>query len=129
MTLDTVRTGGTPLSPCVLIRPLIFVVVVGDGGGDAVADCVIHLVTAADGAEPFYTLGKDVSACVLFGSMIFPYHLIKVLTCKECGADVENNGVRTENPETARKLDAKIKHNWVGHPHLYVAGNCFLALH
>ena len=45
-------------------------------------NAVYHLVTAAEGAEPFYTL--------------------------------ENNAVRTESPELARKLDNMTRTAWVG---------------
>ena len=31
--------------------------------------------------------------------------------------------MRSEPPELARTLDAKIKNNWMGHPHFYVADN------
>lgn len=34
-----------------------------------------------------------------------------------------NNQVRTETPDMACALDHRIKQNWMGHPHLYVADN------
>jgi len=52
---------------------------------------VFHLVTAAEGAEAYYTL--------------------------------ENNLVRTETPEVARKLDKLTREAWVGHPRLHVLDN------
>jgi CYTH domain-containing protein/predicted ATPase len=54
-------------------------------------DAVVHLVTAAEGAEAFYTTA--------------------------------NNAARTETPEKARELDARLRHAWVGHPHLRVVDN------
>ena len=54
-------------------------------------DCVVHLVTAADGAEAFYTLA--------------------------------NNAVRSETPEHARDLDAKILAAWASHPAHRVVDN------
>ncbi|KAL7555218.1 hypothetical protein ACHAWF_018963 [Thalassiosira exigua] len=54
-------------------------------------NAVFHLVTAAEGAEAFYTL--------------------------------ENNAVRTETPELARKLDHMTRDAWVGHPSLKIFDN------
>lgn len=54
-------------------------------------DAVVHLVTAAEGAEAFYTTA--------------------------------NNAARTETPDQARELDARLRHAWVGHPHLRVVDN------
>lgn len=54
-------------------------------------DAVFHLVTAANGAEKFYTTA--------------------------------NNSARTETPEQARELDAKLIDAWTGHPHLRIIGN------
>jgi thymidylate kinase/CYTH domain-containing protein len=58
---------------------------------DSRYDCVVHLVTAADGAERFYT--------------------------------TQNNATRTESPEHARVLDARIKENWIGHSRFHVIDN------
>lgn len=58
---------------------------------DARYDAVIHLVTAAAGAESFYT--------------------------------TENNSTRTETPEQARAIDARLRQAWVGHPHHFIIGN------
>lgn len=54
-------------------------------------DAAFHMVTAADGAEPYYTL--------------------------------ENNKVRHESKEDARKADRLTQRAWCGHPHLYVIDN------
>jgi nucleoside-triphosphatase THEP1 len=54
-------------------------------------DACFHMVTAADGAEPYYTL--------------------------------ENNKVRHESKEDARKADQLTQRAWCGHPHLYVIDN------
>ena len=54
-------------------------------------NAVIHITTAADGAEEFYTL--------------------------------DNNPARTETPEQARKIDARIKEVWMGCPYLRVIDN------
>jgi AAA domain len=54
-------------------------------------DACFHMVTAADGAEPYYTL--------------------------------ENNKVRHESKEEARKADRLTQRAWCGHPHLYVIDN------
>ena len=54
-------------------------------------NAVYHMVTAAEGAEAFYTL--------------------------------ENNEVRTETPELARKLDHMTRKAWVGHPNLKIFDN------
>lgn len=54
-------------------------------------DACFHMVTAADGAEAYYTL--------------------------------ENNKVRHESKEDARKADQLTQRAWVGHPHLYVIDN------
>ncbi len=55
---------------------------------------VIHLVTAADGAEAFYTQES-----------------------------LENSTTRTEGIEQARVLDTASRHAWRGHPHLSVIDN------
>lgn len=60
-------------------------------------DCVIHMVTAADGAEEFYEWNGS---------------------GKEC-----KNAVRSESPEEARIADKKTLNAWVGHPHLRVVDN------
>lgn len=57
----------------------------------AAYDAVFHLVTAALGAERFYT--------------------------------VENNEARTEAPEEARRVDARLLAAWEGHPRRYVIDN------
>ncbi len=54
-------------------------------------EAVIHLATAAEGAEQHYTTA--------------------------------NNAARTETPEQARRLDARIRDAWIGHPHLRVIDN------
>lgn len=54
-------------------------------------DMVLHLVTAADGAEKFYT--------------------------------TSNNAVRTETPEQARALDAKMIDVWGGHSRHVIVRN------
>lgn len=54
-------------------------------------DLVVHLVTAACGAEDFYTL--------------------------------ENNAVRSESSNEARRLDVKTQMAWLGHPNHFVIDN------
>jgi len=54
-------------------------------------NAVFHLVTAAEGAEQFYTL--------------------------------ENNEVRSESPEEARKVDVLTRKAWVGHHNFIVVDN------
>lgn len=54
-------------------------------------NAVFHLVTAAEGAERYYTL--------------------------------ENNFVRSESPDVARKLDQMTRAAWLGHPKLVVLDN------
>jgi CYTH domain-containing protein/predicted ATPase len=54
-------------------------------------DAVLHLVTAASGAEAFYTTA--------------------------------NNAARSETPEEARALDARLLNAWVGHSRLRVVDN------
>ncbi|KAJ3051343.1 hypothetical protein HK097_007674 [Rhizophlyctis rosea] len=54
-------------------------------------DCVVHLVSAAKGAEPFYTL--------------------------------ENNRIRSEGIDLARKVDEIVMKAWIGHPSLQVIDN------
>lgn len=51
---------------------------------------IFHLVTAAAGAEKFYSL--------------------------------DNNGIRIENIDQAREIDARTCRAWIGHPKLYVFG-------
>lgn len=62
-------------------------------------DAVLHLVTAADGAEEFYQWNDPT---------------------KE---DVGNNAARSENPQEARDKDKKTLDAWIGHPHLRVFDN------
>ena len=62
-------------------------------------DAVLHLVTAADGAEEYYQWNDP--------------------TKEEVG----NNAARSENPEEARILDKKTLNAWIGHPHLRVFDN------
>lgn len=62
-------------------------------------DAVLHLVTAADGAEKFYEWNDP---------------------SKE---DVGNNAARFESPEEARIKDKKTLESWIGHPHLRVFDN------
>lgn len=62
-------------------------------------DAVLHLVTAADGAQEFYVWNdpsKD---------------------------DIGNNAARSESPEEAIQKDKKTLHAWIGHPHLRVFDN------
>ena len=62
-------------------------------------NAILHLVTAADGAEEFYQWNDPT---------------------KE---DVGNNAARTESPEEARLKDRKTLDAWIGHPHLRVFDN------
>lgn len=62
-------------------------------------DAVLHLVTAADGAEAFYKWNDPT---------------------KE---DVGNNAARSESPAEAREKDKKTLNSWIGHPHLKVIDN------
>lgn len=62
-------------------------------------DAVLHLVTAADGAEKYYQWNDPT---------------------KE---DVGNNAARSESPELAREKDKKTLDSWIGHPHLRVFDN------
>ena len=62
-------------------------------------DAVFHLVTAADGAEEFYSWNDP---------------------NKE---DVGNNAARRENPEEARISDKKTLNAWIGHPNLKIFDN------
>ena len=57
----------------------------------AAYDAVFHLVTAAEGAEAFYTTA--------------------------------NNAARTETPEEARRLDARLREAWSAHPYHIVIAN------
>ena len=62
-------------------------------------DAVIHLVTAADGAEKFYQWNDPNST------------------------ETGNNAARSENPEQARINDKKTLNAWIGHPHLRIIDN------
>jgi CYTH domain-containing protein len=62
-------------------------------------DAVLHLVTAADGAEQFYQWNDPSKN------------------------SVGNNAARSENPEEARIKDRKTLNAWIGHPHLRVFDN------
>ncbi len=62
-------------------------------------DAVLHLVTAADGAEEYYQWNDP--------------------TKEEVG----NNAARSESPEEARIKDKKTLNAWIGHPHLRVFDN------
>ena len=62
-------------------------------------DAVLHLVTAADGAEKYYQWNDP---------------------SKE---SVGNNAARSESPEEARIKDKKTLDSWIGHPHLRVFDN------
>ena len=62
-------------------------------------DAVLHLVTAADGAEEFYQWNDPSKK------------------------DTGNNAARSENPEEARIKDKKTLNGWIGHPHLRVFDN------
>ena len=62
-------------------------------------DAVLHLVTAADGAERFYQWNDPSKA------------------------DTGNNAARRESPAEAREKDKKTLDSWIGHPHLRVFDN------
>ena len=62
-------------------------------------DAILHLVTAANGAEEFYQWNDPT---------------------KE---DTGNNAARSESPEEARVKDEKTLNAWIGHPHLRVFDN------
>lgn len=62
-------------------------------------DAVLHLVTAADGAEKFYEWNDPESG------------------------QTGNNAARSESPEEARIKDKKTLNGWIGHPHLRVFDN------
>lgn len=62
-------------------------------------DAVLHLVSAADGAEEFYEWNDPNS--------------------EEEG----NNAARSEPPELARKMDLETRNAWTGHPHLRIFDN------
>lgn len=61
-------------------------------------DAVVHLATAADGAEKFYKWGKTVD---------------------DSGREV----IRHESPEQARELDTKMKNSWSGHTQHIIVKN------
>ena len=62
-------------------------------------DAVLHLVTAADGAEKYYQWNDP---------------------SKE---GVGNNAARSESPAEARQKDKATLNSWIGHPHLRVFDN------
>lgn len=62
-------------------------------------DCVLHLITAADGAPEHY-VWNDPSK-----------------------PDVGNNAARSESPEEAIAKDRKTMKAWVGHPHMRIIDN------
>jgi CYTH domain-containing protein len=62
-------------------------------------DLVLHLTTAADGAEEFYQWNDP--------------------SKEDCG----NNAARRESPEEARAKDKKTLNSWIGHPHLKIIDN------
>lgn len=62
-------------------------------------DCVIHLVTAADGAEEFYQWNDP--------------------SKPGCG----NNAARSESPELARQKDKDTYNAWEGHPNHVIVDN------
>ena len=62
-------------------------------------DAVLHLVTAADGAEKYYQWNDPNSA------------------------STGNNAARSESPAEARAKDKKTMECWIGHPHLRVFDN------
>ena len=62
-------------------------------------NAVVHLVTAADGAEEFYQWNDP--------------------SKDNCG----NNAARSESPEEARIKDKKTLNSWIGHTHLRVFDN------
>ncbi len=59
-------------------------------------DAILHLVSAADGAEQFYTTGNNAS---------------------------RNEAANEEGLKIARLLDKKVIQAWTGHPHLRVINN------
>lgn len=65
---------------------------------DSRYDFVVHMVSAADGAEPFY---NTVSSPFQSFFCILMHRFWQ-----------ETNVVRTETPEVARVIDAKIKEAW-----------------
>jgi CYTH domain-containing protein/predicted ATPase len=62
-------------------------------------DAVLHLVTAADGAEKYYQWNDPSKS------------------------GVGNNAARSESPEEAINKDKKTLNAWIGHPHLRVFDN------
>lgn len=62
-------------------------------------DCILHLVTAADGAIEYYEWNDP--------------------SKKDCG----NNAARSESPEEAIRKDKLTKNAWIGHPHLRIFDN------
>ena len=62
-------------------------------------DAVLHLVTAANGAEKFYQWNDPSKS------------------------DTGNNAARRESPAEAREKDVRTMEAWVGHPHLRVFDN------
>lgn len=62
-------------------------------------DAVLHLVTAANGAEKYYVWNNPNSS------------------------DVGNNAARRESPKEAREKDKITLQAWIGHPHLRVFDN------
>jgi len=62
-------------------------------------DGVIHMVTAADGAEEHYQWNDPAAA------------------------DAGNNAARFESPEKAREKDKSCLRAWTGHPHLRIVDN------
>ena len=62
-------------------------------------DAVLHLVTAADGAEEFYQWNNPNAS------------------------DTGNNAARSESPQEAIKKDVATLNAWIGHPHLRVFDN------
>lgn len=92
------------MDSCAYVEKEVFGKMLGDCGlsfSDAYNryDAVLHLVTAADGAEEFYQWNDP---------------------SKE---GVGNNAARLESPEEARNKDKLTLNAWISHPHLRVFDN------
>lgn len=67
--------------------------------------------------------GIDERCEYLWGRYNAVIHLVTAADGALAFYTLENNAARTEDPVTARALDAKTKHAWTGHPHLRVVTN------
>lgn len=76
-------------------------------------DGIIHLVTAANGAEKFYQLGVSSVFVAMHGGVVSLRLLLAA----------ENNQTRTESIDQAREVDEKIKKAWMGHHRFVVVDN------